>query len=136
MIDPTTLSALVSSTVALLSPLLSKALDKAVDTGAEALGKSAVGALLDKLKQRLSGTPAEKPLADLAKQPEEADNQADLRKQLKAAVQADPALAAFLQQWLAQGTQQAQALGVTLTATVTGNDNKVVQISGSGNSVS
>lgn len=43
MIDPATLSALVSSTVALLSPLLAKAVDK----GAEELGKSAMGALLD-----------------------------------------------------------------------------------------
>lgn len=136
MIDPATLSALVSSTVALLSPLLSKVMDKAVDKGAEELGKSAMGALLDKFKQRLGGTPAEKPLQDLAQQPEDADNQADLRKQLKAAVQADPALAAFLQQWLEQGSQQAQALGITQTATVTGNDNKTVQIAGSGNSVS
>jgi hypothetical protein len=132
MIDPATLSALVSSTVALLSPLLAKAVDK----GAEELGKSAMGALLDKFKQRLGGTPAEKPLQDLAKQPEDADNQADLRKQLKAAVQADPALAAFLQQWLEQGSQQAQAQGITLTTTVTGNDNSTVVVHGSNNSVS
>lgn len=130
MIDPATLSALVSSTVALLSPLLAKAVDK----GAEELGKSAMGALLDKFKQRLGGTPAEKPLQDLAKQPEDADNQADLRKQLKAAVQADPALAAFLQQWLEQGSQQAQ--GITLMTTVTGNDNSTVVVHGSNNSVS
>ena len=132
MIDPATLTALASSTVALLSPLLAKAVDK----GAEEVGKSAAGALLAKLKERLGGTPAQKPLEDLAALPEDPDNQADLRKQLKAAVQADPALVAFLQQWLEQGQQQAPTLGITQTANVTGNNNKTVQIAGSGNSVS
>ncbi|MEO5793767.1 MAG: hypothetical protein ABIP34_01710 [Rhodoferax sp.] len=132
MIDPATLTTLVSSTVALLSPLLAKAVDK----GVEEVGKSAAGALLGKLKERLGGTPAQKPLEDLAALPDDPDNQADLRKQLKAAVQADPALVAFLQQWLEQGQQQAQALGIAQTANVTGNDNKTVQIAGSGNSVS
>ncbi|MEO5794872.1 MAG: hypothetical protein ABIP34_07605 [Rhodoferax sp.] len=132
MIDPATLTALVSSTVALLSPLFAKAIDK----GVEEIGKSAAGALLTKLKERLGGTPAQKPLEDLAALPEDPDNQADLRKQLKAAVQADPALVAFLQQWLEQGQQQAPTLGITQTANVTGNNNKTVQIAGSGNSVS
>lgn len=131
MIDPSTLTALASATVALLSPLVSKAFEK----GAEEAGKGAAGLLVERLKARLNGTRAKDALDDVAQQPADADNQAALRVQLKKAVEAEPALADFLQQWLADGRQQAAALGIQQTATVTGDHNETVQIAGSGNAV-
>ncbi|BDT68293.1 hypothetical protein os1_24750 [Comamonadaceae bacterium OS-1] len=132
MLDPLTLSTLASATVAFVTPLLGKALDK----GVEEVGKAAAGSLLGRLKERLAPTPAKVALDDATQDPADPDNQAALRVQLKKALQADPALADFLQKWLDDGHQQAAALGLQQTATVTGSNNKTVQIHGSGNSVS
>lgn len=132
MIDPSTLASLASATVALIAPLVGKAFEK----GAEEAAKGTAGLLVDRLKARLTGTPAKAALDDVAQQPADADTQAALRVQLKKAVEADPALADFLQKWLEDGHKQSAALGIQQTATVTGSNNKTVQISGSGNSVS
>lgn len=131
MIDPTTLASLASATVALLAPLVGKAFEK----GAEEAAKGTAGLLVERLKARLSSTRAKDALDDVTQQPADADSQAALRVQLKKAVEAEPALASFLQQWLDDGRQQAAALGIQQTATVTGDHNKAVQIAGSGNSV-
>ncbi|SDP83344.1 hypothetical protein SAMN05216303_107318 [Rhodoferax sp. OV413] len=131
MLDPSTLTTLASATVALLSPLIGKAFEK----GAEEAGKGAAGLLVERLKTRLGSTRAKDALADVAQQPADADSQAALRVQLKKAVEAEPALADFLQQWLEEARKQAAVTGITQTATVTGNHNQTVQIAGSGNSV-
>ncbi|WP_295959961.1 hypothetical protein [Rhodoferax sp.] len=131
MLDPTVLSTLASATVALLAPLVGKAFEK----GAEEAAKGTAGLLVERLKARLSGTRAKDALDDVAQQPQDTDSQAALRVQLKKAIEAEPALADFLQQWLEDGRKQAAALGIQQTATVTGDHNKTVQIAGSGNSV-
>ncbi|WP_321917450.1 MULTISPECIES: hypothetical protein [Paraburkholderia] len=129
MFDPAALSALISSTVAVLTPLLKKAVEK----GAEEIGKSSAGALIDSFKQRLCRPEAKAALDDLEKQPDDGDVQAALRVQLRKAIVDDPELAAFLEQWMAQSQAQTE---VNQSANVAGDNNKVAQIAGSGNTVS
>lgn len=128
MIDIATLTALATTAVAILSPLLQKAVEK----GAEEVGKSAVGALVDKIKTRLTHAGAKEALDDLAKQPGDPAAQGALNMQLRKAIEADPTLATFLKQWVDESESQA---GTSQTANVHGNDNKTIQISGSGNTV-
>jgi len=129
MLDPTALSVLISSTVAILSPLLKKA----AETGAEELGKSSAGALIDRFKQRLGRPEAKEALDDLEKQPDDADAQGALRLQLRKALADDPELGAFLEQWAAQSQTEK---GISQGANMSGDNNKVAQIAGSGNTVS
>ncbi len=128
MIDIATLIALATSAVAILAPLLQKAVEK----GAEEVGKSAVSALLDKIKTRLTHAGAKEAFDDLAQQPADPAAQGALSMQLRKALEADPALAAFLKQWIDESKLQA---AVSQTANLHGNDNKTIQISGSGNTV-
>ena len=123
---------LAAAVVALLKPLFEKALDK----GAEEVGKAAVTGLLDKFKAKVGHAGAKEALDDLSQQPADADTQAALRRQLVKAMEADPALADFVKTWLAEAQPQATAMGINLTAQVSGDNNKVNQISGSGNSIS
>ena len=53
--------------------------------------------------------------------------------QLRKALEADPELAAFLKQWVAESES---TVGITQTANTYGDNNKTTQIVGSGNSVS
>ena len=122
---------LAASAVALLAPLFIKALEK----GAEELGQSAVGGLLNQLKEKLGHSGSQEALEDLRQQPSDADTQAALRSQLVKAMKADPSLAGKLQAWLEEAKPQASALGIQQSAQVQGNDNKLVQVAGSGNSV-
>ena len=123
---------LAASAVAFLIPLLSKAAEK----GAEELGTSTVTGIVAKLKAKLSPSgPTVAALEDLRQQPADANTQASLRVQLRKALEADPALAAFVAQWLAESQPQAEAAGITLNANVQGDHNTTVQIAGSGNSV-
>ena len=135
MLDPTVLSTLISATVAMLSPLLGKAVEKAAEEAGKQVGQGTAGLLVERLKARLSSTRAKDALADVTQQPTDADSQTVLRVHLKKAVEADPALADFLQQWLDDARKQAPDTGITQTATVTGDNNFTVQITGSGNAV-
>ena len=128
MLDLATLSAIAASAVTVLTPLLGKAAQK----GAEELGKGAVTSLLDKLKQRLGHAGAKEALDELARQPSDGDAQGALRLQLRKAMEQDPELVAFLQDW---AKESAPAAGVSQVANVTGHQNQTVQISGSGNRV-
>jgi len=67
--------------------------------------------------------------------PQDEDNQADLRKQLKKALADNPALVSELADWLKQAQQVQAQLGVTQNSTVMGDGNNVFQIAGSGNSI-
>ena len=82
--------------------------------------------LYDKVKAKLTGGGAEA-LADLEKQPEDADSQAALRVQLKKALEADPAfraeLAALVEEIKAKGGDQ-----IIQSANVTGDQNVTTQI--------
>ena len=131
MLDPATLS-LIASAVAALSPLLGKAVDKA----AEKIGELTITSLVDKFKNRVP-EPAKEAINDLVQNPSDADQQATLRTQLKKAVQADPELATFLKEWLAEAQPVAKAAGgVSQTVNLNGNDNIITQIAGgSGNNI-
>ena len=128
MLDIATLTALASSAVAVLTPLLQKAAEK----GVEELGKSAAGALFTKLKERLTHAGAKEALDDLAKQPADTAAQGALNMQLRKAIEADPELAAFLKQWVAESEAK---IGISQIANVQGDHNKTTQIAGSGNTV-
>ena len=85
------------------------------------------------MKAKLTGGGAEA-LADLEKQPKDADNQAALRVQLKKALEADPAfraeLATLVDEIKAKGGDR-----IIQIANVTGDQNVTTQIAGSGNVV-
>ena len=125
------IAALATSAVAALTPLLSQALEQ----GAAAAGESAVNHVLDWFKTRVLPSGAEQALEDLRAAPQDEDNQADLRKQLKKALADNPALVSELAAWLKQAQQVQAQLGATQYATVTGNGNQVFQIAGSGISI-
>ena len=129
MLDVTTLAAIAASAVAVVTPLLQKAVEK----GDEEIGKSSVGAVLDKLKQRLGHAGAKDALAELAQLPGDTAAQGALNMQLRKALAADPELAAFLKQWV---TESEPTSGISQTSNVQGDNNKTTQIVGSGNSVS
>jgi hypothetical protein len=131
MLDLAAISALTASAVSMLAPLLQKALEK----GTEELGKSTAMSLLEKLKRRLKHSGAEEALHDLGEQPADADSQATLRSQLKKAIALDPELAVDLQKWMSEAKAAVENSGVVQEANVSGNDNKTIQIHGSGNSV-
>ena len=125
------IAALATSAVAALTPLLSQALEQ----GAAAAGESAVNHVLDLFKTRVLPSGAEQALEDLRAAPQDEDNQADLRKQLKKALADNPALVSELADWLKQAQQVQAQLGVTQNSTVIGDGNNVFQIVGSGNSI-
>ena len=123
MID---IALLASSAVAALVPLLTKAAEK----GIEKAGEQVSVTLFDALKKRFTSPAAKESMDVLAKMPAEPDAQAALRLQLRIAMKADPALAASLQEILGK---HAGPGATTQTANVTGNQNSVNQIVGSGN---
>lgn len=122
------IAALTASAVAALTPLLGQALEQ----GAAAVGDSAVTRLVDWFKTRLLPAGAGPALEDLRAAPQDEDNQADLRKQLKKALADNPALASELADWLKQAQQVQAQLGATQNSTLIGNNNSVFQIAGSG----
>ena len=82
-------------------------------------------------RARLGGR-AKEALDDLAAKPDSEDNQADLRKQLAKALEADPALAGELRAML-----PADAAGSdSMSQTVSGAGAKAAQVKGSGNTTS
>ena len=122
--DPVTLA---SAAVALLSPYLAKVGEGA----AKKIGEDTVetgGKLFGWIRAKLGGR-AKEALDDLAAKPGSEDNQADLRKQLVKALEADPALATELRAML-----PADAAGTdSMSQTVSGAGAKAAQVNGSGN---
>lgn len=127
--DPVTLA---GSAVALVAPYLAE--------GGKELAKKVGGAAggrivkpYDKVKAKLTGGGAEA-LADFEKRPEDANNRAALRVQLRKALESDPAfraeLAALVEEIKAKGGDQ-----IIQKANVTGDHNVTTQIAGSGNVV-
>jgi hypothetical protein len=127
--DPVTLA---GSAVALVAPYLvegGKELAKKV--GAE-VGDRIV-TLYDRVKAKLTGGGAEA-LADLEKQPKDADNQAALRVQLKKALEADPTFREELEKLVGE-IREKGGDRISQIANVTGDQNVTTQIVGSGNVV-
>jgi hypothetical protein len=123
---------LAGAAVALVAPYLAEGgKELAKKVGGEA-GERIVK-LYDKVKATLTGGGAEA-LADLEKQPEDADTKAALRVQLKKALEADPAfraeLATLVEEIKAKGGDQ-----IIQSANIVGDQNVTTQIAGSGNVV-
>lgn len=124
--DPITLTALATTAVATLSPYLVKMGESAAET----LGESSVegaGKLLGWMKSKLTGR-AQEALADLEAAPADDGNRADLTKQIRKALEADPALAAELAALL-----PAEASGDMVTAIASGDNSVANAVKGSGN---
>lgn len=119
---------LAASAVTLLTPFLKKAAEK----GAEKLGESAAGTLFDKLKGSLKTPAGQEALSDLTKAPDDADAQAALRVQIRNAAEQDPQFASQLQELVSK----TGAVTQNQVANVTGDQNKVAQVQGSGNVIS
>jgi hypothetical protein len=58
--------------------------------------------------------------------------QATLCHQMKKAAEADPDLGDFLRQWVNESEATAKAMGIVQTASVTGDNNTTIQVSGAG----
>ena len=129
--DPVTLAGLA---VALVAPYLvegGKELAKKI--GGEA-GERIVK-LYDKVKAKLTGSGAAKDVADFEQAPADQDNQAALRKELKKALEADPAFREELEKLVGEIQAKGGDRITKLIANVTGNQNVTTQIVGSGNVV-
>jgi hypothetical protein len=123
---------LAGTAVALVAPYLAEGgKELAKKVGGEA-GQRIVK-LYDRVKAKLTASGAEA-LADLEKQPQDADNQAVLRVQLKKALEADPAfraeLATLVEEIKARGGDQ-----IIQSANIIGDSNVTTQFVGSGNVV-
>lgn len=131
MLDALTLQTLAAGTVTLLSSLLGKTLEK----GAEEIGKSAVGAVFDNLKNRLNHDGAKEALNDLAQHPSDGDLQAALRIQLKKAIESDTELLMFLKQWLTDSVSDQGGVNIDQSTNSTGDNNTTISIAGATNTV-
>jgi hypothetical protein len=136
--DPASTAALLASAVSVLAPLLQKLAEKAAEKGAEELGKGVVSTALEKLKARLKGHPkAADAVLELQVNPGDGDLQAQLRAQLRKAVEGDAELTTFLKDWIEQDAKpEAERIGVSQTATQCGDNNRLAQVTGSGNQIS
>jgi hypothetical protein len=103
--DPVTISTAV---VAFLSPYLVE--------GGKAVAKKAGEALWSAMQKRFAGKPVpETALKDLKDDPEDPDNQAALRKELRKELKADAKFLAQIAKLLEDAKAEAQAAGVQVT---------------------
>jgi hypothetical protein len=130
MMDIAAISLLAGTVVTAVGPFLVKAAEK----GMEEFGKSAMGLLFNKLKNRITGSDAQHKLDALAKSPTQEDDKIVLKVALRDAMKADPSLVMFLEDWVKEAKVHAPA--AKQTASIVGANNKIVQVSGSGNTVS
>ena len=99
-------AALATAVIAFLSPYLVKAGEKTAETLGEKL-PDAVGTLWRAITTRLKGdTAAETAVKDVAEAPQDADNQAALRKELRKVCQTDTAFAEELERLLTNAKHQ------------------------------
>ena len=116
--EPTT-TTLAASAIAFLSPYLVKAGTKA----AEEVGKQLpvyVGKVWTAIADKFKGRPAaEEAVQDLLDKPEDEDNQASLRKELRKVLESDAAFAESFAELLRQAQSEAKSQGGD-TITVTG----------------
>lgn len=109
-------------------PFLVKLGDKAAEKAGEKLGEDTWGkakAIWAKLQPKVEAKEAAKEaVADVATNPEDADSQAALRKQLAKILEGDGNLMVEISQLLAEATATAGA--VQIRQTVTGDRNQVI----------
>ncbi|HEU0097289.1 MAG TPA: hypothetical protein VFQ67_00810 [Allosphingosinicella sp.] len=120
-------AALITAAVALVAPYLAKAGESAAEKVGEASAEGA-GKVLGWMRAKLTGR-AKEALDDLEKAPGSEDNQADLRKQLARAIEADPALAEELRALIPAEAMEEGAM----VQNVSGAGAKAAQVRGSGN---
>jgi hypothetical protein len=98
--DPVTITALATSATIFLTPYLVKAGEAAAEAMGEKLPDVA-GKVWNFIAAKLKGKPAaEEAAKDLRAKPQDEDNQAAFRKELKKALEADPAFADELKKLL------------------------------------
>lgn len=127
------IAALATSAVALLSPYLVK--------GSEEFAKKVGGATFDGVgklaalvKGKLTGAAAAETVSDLEAKPEDERRQGALSVQLEKALEADPAFAEEVQT-LMKDIETKGAAPVKQILTITGDHNKSIQNTGSGNTI-
>jgi len=95
----------------------------------------AAGHLWDKVKAKLTGAAAKEAVADFEAAPDDADNQAALRKEIRKAAEGDPAFATELRELVQTIEARGGRDAIVQTANVEGDHSPVTQIAGSGNRV-
>lgn len=121
------LAGLAAAAVAILVPILGKAAEK----GAGVLAESAAKSLYELVKKKLTTPAAQEALLDAAEAPASADAQTVLRVQIEKALQRDEELVRLLSALVEQHERQ----GPGQTVRITGDDNQVIQVSGSRNTI-
>ena len=100
--------ALATAAVAFLAPYLVKAGEKTAETIGEKLPE-AVGKVWNAILAKFQGNAAaETAVKDLLKAPQDADNQADVRKRLREVLQADVGFSAELERLLSNAQHQSR----------------------------
>ena len=132
--DPTTIGAISSSAVSLLSPYLKKLADKVFEKGGEDIGKAAgevalkkAKALYNTIRNKFEGEcNAEQTLAKLAKTPTNRKQQSEIKRLLTEAISSDEKFAGQLANLL----KEAAEAGVdnVFNTNIHGDVQKFVQI--------
>ena len=127
-------AALAASAVAMLTPYVARGGEALAEKLGEEVG-SRLAQLWDAVKAKLGAAGAAKDVANFEGAPEDEDNQAGLRKELKKVLADDPAFQETLSALVAEiATKGGDRIKQVLN--VTGDQNTVVQIGkGSGNIV-
>ena len=120
---------LAVAAINMIAPYLAKAGEAAAEKLGEGTAEAA-GKVLGWLRAKLGGR-AKEALDELEAAPADSDNQADLRKQLKKALEADPSLAEELRALIPEDALQR----VTMNQTISGDYAKGAQVQGSQNDV-
>ena len=124
---------MAAAAVALLAPYAAKGAEEVAKKVGSEIGTRVVR-LWDVIRAKVAGSRAAEDLADFEQAPDDQDNQAALRKELKKALDADPAfrqeVAALLGEIEAKGGRP-----ITQIANTIGDYNVTTQIAGSGNVV-
>ena len=114
---------LAGAAIAIAAPFLAEFVKKVGGDAAQAAGRK----LVDWLSVKMPEPEEQKVMEELADAPDDGDNRELLALHLRKRLRADPALA----EELAALIEEAKSAGLTeQSATVTGNDNIVTQVSG------
>lgn len=127
-------SELAGQVVAFLAPYAKKLAGKAADAVTGEIAEAA-GRLWGKVKAKLTGAAAKEAVADFEAAPDDADNQAALRKEIRKAAEGDPAFASEVRELVQTIEARGGRDAIVQTANVNGNHNVTTQIAGSGNRV-
>jgi len=123
---------LAHEAIAVLAPFLSKGIEEAV----KELGKDAaasIASLMSHMKRKLTKPASLEALDDFSLNPTDLDVQGQMRMQLSKELEADPEFRAAVQQLVRQAQSAAHSHSSVQTASVTGSNSDIFQVSGHGN---